>query len=68
MEHKKNLKIVVIGDGAVGKTTLLMSYLKNDFPNDYAPTAFDNYTGWYEDEIIDIYLLDKLGNETLMFK
>jgi len=40
-----SVKCVLVGDGAVGKTSLLASYAISDYPTDYRPTAFDNYTG-----------------------
>uniref|UniRef100_A0A4W5RXS9 Ras homolog family member U n=1 Tax=Hucho hucho TaxID=62062 RepID=A0A4W5RXS9_9TELE len=40
-EHKVNC--VLVGDVAVGKTSLIVSYTTNGYPTEYIPTAFDNF-------------------------
>ena len=35
------MNVAVLGDGLVGKTSLLITYVKKSFPEIYRPTVFD---------------------------
>jgi len=61
----KRVKLVVVGDGAVGKTSLLIRYATGEFPNEYVPTVFENYTAQMkrEHDVILLHLWDTAGQE-----
>ncbi|KAL7736911.1 hypothetical protein ACLKA6_008786 [Drosophila palustris] len=58
-------KLVIVGDGACGKTCLLTVFCKDNFPLDYVPTVFETYVADVEVEgsQVELALWDTAGQE-----
>lgn len=58
-------KVVVCGDGACGKTSLLNVFTRGFFTQVYEPTVFENYVQdvYVDDHLVELSLWDTAGQE-----
>ncbi|KAF2397509.1 hypothetical protein EJ06DRAFT_559062 [Trichodelitschia bisporula] len=58
-------KLVLLGDGACGKTSLLNVFTRGYFPQVYEPTVFENYVHdiFIDDTHVELSLWDTAGQE-----
>ncbi|EGW33334.1 uncharacterized protein SPAPADRAFT_60670 [Spathaspora passalidarum NRRL Y-27907] len=58
-------KIVILGDGACGKTSLLNVFTRGYFPQVYEPTVFENYVHdiFIDGQSVQLSLWDTAGQE-----
>jgi Rho family protein len=57
--------LVIVGDGACGKTSLLCSFALGEFPKEYHPTVFENYVAEIrlDEKPVQLALWDTAGQE-----
>lgn len=61
-----NVKVVCVGDGGCGKTSLMLTYSHGTFPTTYVPTVFENYLATVktpQGKLIELALWDTAGQE-----
>ena len=58
----EKIKCVFLGDGAVGKTSLIVSYTTNGYPSEYIPTAIDTY-----DVVVHVSISKNMFQNVLYF-
>ncbi|KAJ9104493.1 Rho GTPase [Naganishia friedmannii] len=58
-------KLVIVGDGACGKTSLLTVFSLGQFPDTYSPTVFDNFVAdiQLDGKPVQLALWDTAGQE-----
>jgi len=59
------VKVVIVGDRCVGKTSLLLTYSQNKFPDGVTPTVIDAYKGMtkHKGDAVELDVYDTAGQE-----
>lgn len=59
------IRVVAVGDGAVGKTCMLLVFKGDKFPEDYEPTIFENHHEMrtFQKKTYCLHLWDTAGQE-----
>ncbi|XP_077435664.1 rho-related GTP-binding protein RhoV-like [Vanacampus margaritifer] len=62
---REELSCLLVGDGAVGKTSMIISYIFNGYNSEYRQTAFDVFTGlvYVNGVQIRLKLIDTAGQD-----
>uniref|UniRef100_A0A8C4SDX0 Rho-related GTP-binding protein RhoF-like n=1 Tax=Erpetoichthys calabaricus TaxID=27687 RepID=A0A8C4SDX0_ERPCA len=60
-----SIKTVIVGDGGSGKTSLLVTFARGEFLEDYIPTVFERYTANVTSgsQKAEVHLWDTAGQE-----
>ncbi|KAH9261448.1 hypothetical protein BASA81_000092 [Batrachochytrium salamandrivorans] len=63
--RSKRTRVVVVGDGGAGKTSILSSFANGTFPDEYVPTVFENHDLQVEvdGETVELEVWDTAGQE-----
>ena len=66
-DQEHNIKLVFVGDTAVGKTSVIMTWTQERFPTLYEPTVFDTYNGTknYGGAEVQLSIWDTAGHDDL---
>jgi GTPase SAR1 family protein len=59
-------KLVIVGDGACGKTCLLIVFSKDQFPEVYVPTVFENYVADIEVDSKQVQIYSLIINPSII--
>ncbi|XP_045446076.1 uncharacterized protein LOC123654202 [Melitaea cinxia] len=64
---KEKIKCVLVGDGAVGKSSLIAAYAQDTFREDYQPTAYDtfNVVVDVDDRPVCVEICDTAGQDSM---